>query len=271
MRLGEAGFTGSPRLQERDFPRDFRLTECSFAIVPLPRHVQPELYPVPETIGEGTGLPVFPFLVFLFVSVDRIGGRNSIRTQVIRRIRASRNARNFQRDLFVGFRRDFRGGEKSAGVREFRRTVQHRIRGGEVDQASGAFTGAFVVLRHGHLLLDHALTVGGCLAYACARLREHVSARLRVGTAEGGRRGLRRPPSRVRLLLGVLGVDSVQVVGQSPQCLHITAPERFLSDRLQQHQQIVESAEVFAVNSDEPVSLAYQVLVRAMGLDLGPE
>ncbi|MFJ8158873.1 hypothetical protein [Streptomyces sp. NPDC094468] len=63
----------------------------------------------------------------------------------------------------------------------------------------------------------------------------------------------------------------MQIVSQSPQRLHVTAPECFLSDRLQQHQEIVESAEVFAVNSDESVSLVYQVLVRAVRLDFGPE
>ncbi|MFJ8158874.1 hypothetical protein [Streptomyces sp. NPDC094468] len=81
MGFGEAGFPRSPRLQQRDFPRDFRLTECRFAVVTLPGHVQPEFQPVTETVSERTGLLVLTLVVFLVGIGDRIRGRNSVRSQ----------------------------------------------------------------------------------------------------------------------------------------------------------------------------------------------
>ncbi|WP_229713738.1 hypothetical protein, partial [Streptomyces fuscichromogenes] len=79
------------------------------------------------------------------------------------------------------------------------------------------------------------------------------------------------PSAGAGWLLGVLGVDGVQIVGDRPQFLNVSLLQRFLPERLNQHHQKVESPEILAVNSDESVSLADQVLMGAMRRDFGPE
>ncbi|WP_157968676.1 hypothetical protein [Streptomyces geranii] len=62
--LHHRDFLRGAALQQRGLPCYFGLTERRFAFMICPRHFQPVLQPVTETVSERARLFVFAFLVF---------------------------------------------------------------------------------------------------------------------------------------------------------------------------------------------------------------